>query len=120
MSNSYDIRTLEQELNLLDQGEFLGLIQTELAALRQTLRDHQLAFGGKPKGKLTLSIEYEMHKNGDVAISGDYKITPPKTPKAMGAAYVNEGGQLSLHSPMLRRAHEGIRDVTGERDIRDA
>ncbi|ETX26619.1 hypothetical protein [Roseivivax isoporae] len=117
--DEFDIRSVDQLFALLDQGDFLAEIMDGNRDLQRVLLDHRAAFGGKPKGRMTITIDYELTKTGDVSIGGIVEFKRPKAPKASGVAYVNDQGDLSLYSPMMKRMK--VRDVTeGDRAVKSA
>ncbi|APZ53713.1 hypothetical protein [Salipiger abyssi] len=121
MADDFELRTFEQQLALLDQGAFLTEMQDKLRELQVTLREYQQAYGGKPKGTLTLTLQYQLQKSGDVELTGTFDTKAPKAPAASGVAYADDQGRLSLYSPMMKQMQSGLRDVTSpDRKMRSA
>lgn len=109
----YAMRSFEQILSLFDGGDFLAELLSGHRQLQQDLLDHAAVHGTKGcKGVLTLQIGYQLGKSHDVAMSATVTFTPPKKPASSAAAYLDESGELTLYSPMLRRMHEPVRDAT--------
>lgn len=121
MAIEYDLRTLAQQLALLDQGAFLEELEQEQRDVMLKLREHQADYGGKPKGTLTITLQYQVMKSGDVEITGVFDAKTPKKPAASGTAYSDEQGNLSLYSPLMKRMSGGLRDVAAsDRETRSA
>jgi hypothetical protein len=121
MKDNLEIRSLDHLLALLDGGNFLAEVIDGTADLQKALLDHRAEHGGKPKGEMVMKVKYELAKSGDVKINGEVEFKRPKAPAASGVAYVDDDGQLTLHSPFLARMKGGVRDTfdpdTGE--VRD-
>lgn len=109
-----ELRSLDQMLSLFDAGEFQHDLLQDFQDLLVGLKDHQLEFGGKPKGNITLTVSFEMQRSGDVDMAATKTVAPPKKPPASAAAFVTPDGYLTLHSPLLSRMHGGVRDVADE------
>ena len=120
MADDFELRTLQQQLALLDQGQFLQDLQDKQRDMQLALIEHQENYGGKPKGVLTLTLQYQLMKSGDVEITGTFDVKAPKAPAASGTAYSDAQGNLTLFSPMMKRMNSGLRDVSETRDMRSA
>lgn len=118
MSENLEIRSLDQLVTLLDGGNFLSEIMENTAKLQRELLDFREEHGGKPKGEMKLVLKYELAKSGDVVIQGEVEFKRPKSPPAAGVAYVDDDGNLTLHSPLMAKMRGGVRDAfdpdTGE------
>lgn len=109
----YTIRGIEQLLNLFDGGEFLATFLEDHRDLLTQLQDHNDQYGHKgAKGSFSISVSYELGGAGDLGMSATADFKGPKKPGSRGAAYVDGNGEMTLFSPMMRRMHSGIRDVT--------
>lgn len=109
----YKMRSLEWLLELFDGGEFL----TKLMEDHQTLQQDMLAYldeHGKKgcSGSMTLKINYAVGKDGDVSMGAEVAFKAPKKPPSSAAAFLNEEGELTLYSPMMKRMQQPPRDVT--------
>ncbi len=118
MANQFEIRSLDQLMAILDGGNFHTELMEGHSDLMAALVDHQAEFGGKPKGEMTLKITYQRQKSGDLQIIGEVKFTKPKSPPAMGAAFIGDDLQLTLESPMLSKMRGGVRDTSGDTPAR--
>lgn len=121
----YKMRSLEWLLQLFDGGAFYDQLMQDHRKLQQDLLDHLEEHGPKGcSGTMTLKISYAVGNAGDVGMGARVEFTPPKKPASSAAAFINEAGELTLYSPMMKRMHQPPRDisdhdpVTGEiRDI---
>ncbi|WP_333826880.1 hypothetical protein [Pararhodobacter sp.] len=116
MSRTPEINGLEQLISLADGGEYLPLLQSELATLIADLHSHATIYN-KSAGKLNLSIGLAFDRKGQVDLVIEHKITAPKMPKAKGSAWSIPGGKLTVENPAQRRME--IREVEGgKRELR--
>lgn len=113
MTRAPEIRGLDQTLALADNGQYLPILLQENDELIAEIVNFSQAYGAKAKGKLTLSIEYETDRYGQIDIKVEHKITTPKPPKAKATAWTSDGGGLTVANPN-QRAME-IREVSGGR-----
>lgn len=109
----YTIRTIEQLLSLFDNGEFLTTFLEDHRDLLNQMQDHNDQFGHKgAKGSFSISVAYELGGAGDLVMNAQADFKGPKKPSSKAAAYVDGQGEMTLFSPMMRRMHSGVRDVT--------
>ncbi|HCO91074.1 MAG TPA: hypothetical protein DIT40_08890 [Alphaproteobacteria bacterium] len=109
----YTIRTLEQLMSLFDGGNFLAQFLEDHRDLLTQMQDHNDEFGHKgAKGSFTLTVAYDLGGAGDLGMSAQADFKGPKKPASKGAAFVGGNGEMTLFSPMMRRMHGGVRDVT--------
>ncbi len=109
----FSIRSIEQLFTLFDGGHFLATFMADHRDLLVQMQDHNEEYGHKgAKGSFSLSVSYELGGSGDMAmkISADFK--GPKKPASQAAAYVDDQGQLTLYSPLMKRMQGGVRDAT--------
>lgn len=109
----FSIRSIEQLFTLFDGGHFLETFMADHRDLLMQMQEHNEEYGHKgAKGSFSLSVAYELGGSGDMAmkISADFK--GPKKPPSQAAAYVDDNGQLTLYSPLMKRMQGGVRDVT--------
>lgn len=121
----YKMRTLEQILMLFDGGDFMAEIMDGHTKLMGDLLEHNAEHGPKGcEGEMTIKLKYAVGNAGDVGMGATVKFVPPKKPPSSAGAYINDVGELTLYSPMMKRMHQPVRDAetfdpeTGE--IRDA
>ncbi len=116
-NDPYKMRSLEQVLTLFDGGDFLRKIMSGHGDLMQDLLDHNEEHGPKGcKGSMTIQVGYAVGNAGDVGMSATVTFNAPKRPPSSAAAFINDAGELTLYSPMMRRMHQPPRDVTTNYD----
>lgn len=109
----YAIRTLEQFLRLLDNGDFLELLENTHRDLCKQIYEHYERHGEVgAKGMITIKIAYQMPRQADLQVAAQFDTKPPKPRAAMANMYADEQGRLTLYSPLMKRADEGLRDVS--------
>lgn len=109
----YKMRTLEQILLLFDGGDFLAETMTDHQKLMQDLLDHNAEHGAKGcSGTMTIQLSYAVGNAGDVGMGATVTFKAPKKPASSAGAYINDAGELTLYSPMMKRMHQPIRDVS--------
>lgn len=109
----YKMRSLEQILRLFDGGDFLQQIMKDHRQLQHDLLDHKAEHGTKGcQGSMTITVSYALGKSGDVDMGATATFKGPKKPASSAAAFLNEQGELTLYSPMMKQMHEPVRDVT--------
>ena len=122
----YKMRGLEQILSLFDGGNFLAELMDGHKQLQLDLLEHNETHGAKGcNGTMNIQINYAVGNAGDVGMGASVTFKPPKKPPSSAAAYINDNGELTLYSPMMRQMQRPVRDAsevydqdTGE--IRDA
>lgn len=118
----YAIRTVEQLLSLPDNGDFLARILDESRNLRLDLVNFYERYGSKGcEGGITIKLKFAVGGTGDTGIAATLDISPPKPPAAKAAAYTDEDGNLTLHSPMMAKMHRPVREVVDREsgEVRD-
>jgi hypothetical protein len=109
----YKMRSLEWLLELFDGGEFLTNLMDDHQTLQQDLLAHLQEHGPKGcSGSMTLKINYAVGNAGDVSMGAEVAFKAPKKPASSAAAFINEKGELTLYSPMMKRMQQPPRDVT--------
>jgi len=109
----YAIRSVEHLLSLFNNGEFLKEFMSGHRDLLQQMQDHNDDFGNKgAKGSFSISVSYEMGGAGDLGMKASADFKGPKKPASQAAAFVDQQGEMTLYSPMMKRMHSGVRDVT--------
>jgi len=121
----FAIRTIEQFFELFNGGEFRTDFLHDSRDLRREMLEYAERYGSKGcEGSMTIKLKMAMTASGETGMSATCEVKPPKAPASMAHAYTDSEGNLSLHNPMMRRMHGGVRDAaeidpeTGEvRDI---
>lgn len=113
----FAIRTIEQFFALFSNGTFARQILTGSHKLRQDLLDHLDEHGSKgATGEMQIKVKYVVSQSRDIQLAAELAFKPPKQPPSTANAYVGENGELTLYSPMMRKMHEPVRDVTTDYD----
>ena len=109
----YAIRTIEQLFSLFDRGDFLAEVLAGHRRLQIDMVEHKDLHGAKGcKGSMTITVNYTLGKQGDVDMGATATFNAPKAPPASASAFIDENGQMTLYSPLMKRMHGGVRDVT--------
>lgn len=106
----FELRTADQILAMLDNGDFLQNFLTEHASLIVSMHNHQMQHGGKVKGKVTLTLSYTLDKQLAMSLEGDAKFDKPKAPKASATLWTTADGTLTTQNPRQPML-PGIRDA---------
>lgn len=81
-----------------------GDLHTELSVEMQRLVGELHTFANKyqrtAKGKITLSLGFDVSPNGSVHIIGDVKVAVPKRPRAATTFFRTPGNNLSVEHPL--------------------
>lgn len=107
----FELRTADQILAMLDNGEFLQTFLEKHADLIIAMHEHQMNHGGKAKGKVTLTLSYVLDKQLSMSIEGEAKFEKPKAPKASATLWTTADGTLTPQNPR-QPSLPGIRDAT--------
>ncbi|WP_306155423.1 hypothetical protein [Roseovarius sp. MMSF_3281] len=112
MADPFKITSMDQLLAILDGGNFHTEVMDGMRDALAALVDHQAEFGGKPKAEMTMKINFQRQKSGDLQILGECTFKKPKAPAASGAAFIGDDLNLTLESPMLAKMRSPVRDTT--------
>lgn len=107
----FELRTADQILAMLDNGDFLSRFLTEHAELIVSMHNHQMNHGGKVKGAVSIKWSFTLDKQLSMHMEGDFKIDKPKEPKASATLWTTAEGNLTPQNPR-QPSLPGIRDVT--------
>jgi hypothetical protein len=92
------IRSFGQLVGILEDGALQAALSDQTVELMATLQKHANEHGGKPKGKLVLTIDF-LYANGMVDVEAETKITKPKDVRRRTTLYTTAGGGLSRANP---------------------
>jgi len=116
----FRLQSLEQILSIFDGGAFMDEVLLGHRQLQMDLLDHKEEHGPKGcQGSMTITVNYALGKSGDVGMGATVAFKAPKKPPASAAAYIDEDGNLTLFSPLLKRMQEPVRDASAPRDVTD-
>ncbi len=105
------LRTADQILAQFDNGQFLHDFLLEHQELVVAMHTHQMAHGGKAKGKVVITLDYTLGKQLTITAEAEAKFTKPKTPKAAATLWTTADGDLTPQNPQ-QPSLPGIRDVS--------
>lgn len=109
----YAIRTIEHLFSLFDGGDFLAEVLEGHRNLQIDMLEHKEVHGTKGcKGSMTITINYALGKQGDVDMGATATFNAPKAPPASASAFIDPNGQMTLYSPLMKRMHTSVRDIT--------
>lgn len=104
-------------ISSLEDGYFDNDLHQALRELSAKLNDHAGA-NGVATGSVTISINFK--QDGDVTeIKAAFKVKPPEERRPRSIMWTTEDNRFTRTRPHQGTLF-GIRDVTGERDIRSA
>lgn len=91
-------RTFTTFLGEVEDGRLAGELTEQLRELVGGLRRYEQHAGGKPKGKLVLTLNVKLD-GGIYEVVGDVKIATPKPPRMRSIMYATRGDDLSAQNP---------------------
>ncbi|RNF34066.1 hypothetical protein [Paracoccus saliphilus] len=119
MSQTPELRSLDQILSLADNGDYLPDLQERIEANNIEMRQFANDFSASAKAKITLTIDMKLDRFGQLELTVDDKIVGPKPPKHKAVAWMTGGGAITTHNPAQSRME--IRDADdGRRELRTA
>lgn len=118
MSTEPIIRTFADALSVMEDGQLICDLTAAQQSLIAALHDAALNKGGKPKGSISLKLEYSLEE-GMVEIHSDIKAVEPKTKRARTMMWVTPENNLSRSNPKQRGLFEDVNASDG-RPVRTA
>ncbi len=106
-------RSFSTLLSDLEDGHLHADLSTAVEDIVAALNDASANRGGKPKAKLTLTLDFTL-EDGLVTISADHKASLPKAVRARTFMYVTPENHLSRRNPRQRELP--LHDVNSERE----
>lgn len=91
----------------LERGSFASVVASatrgaindeatvELNGLVREMQEVQRLRGGKPKGKIALTLTLQMNDNGNVELSADLAVKRPPSPQTRAILFARKDGTLS-------------------------
>ncbi|CUW39701.1 conserved protein of unknown function [Magnetospirillum sp. XM-1] len=110
-------RSFSTFIAMLEDGKLNADLSEALRDLNAAMNDHVIAFGGKPKGKMVISIDFTLEK-GVFDIVADFKVAEPKVKRDRSIAWSTPGNNFSPENPRQMQLFGRVRDVTGDREVR--
>jgi len=114
-----EARSFVAFVQMLEGGCLNADLTEALRDLNAEMNNHAQAFGGDPKGKLVLTIDFALTK-GTFDITADYKVTKPKAKRERSIAWSTPANNFSPDNPRQMTLFGRPRDVTGgeSREVR--
>lgn len=97
-SNPDAAKTFAQLVQFLEDGDLHKELSDKLQEIHNGLRDHALAFGGKPKGQLALKLDFKLDA-GVFEIVASVSTKLPEAPRGRTVAWATETGHFSASNP---------------------
>ncbi len=112
-----EVRSFATFLGQIDDGVLHADLTEAVKEIVGEMRDIAEGFGGKPKGKLTLTLDLKLD-SGVVEVTSKVKVDKPPVPR--GKSVFWPAGDNTLSRSNLRQADLPLYDVTsaGARDMK--
>ena len=96
--NPHEIRSFSTLVAQLEDGALHQELTKEVIDLVANLQDHARDQGGKPKGKITLTIDLK-YADGMFDVQSDFKIASPKATRRRTVLWATPDNNLSRANP---------------------
>jgi len=90
--------TLTDFLRGIGSGEVITDAEEALAKIAEALNQHVQDYGGSPKAKLTITVDFAL-KKGITEISGTVETKLPKTPARGGVMWIGRDNKFTQQHP---------------------
>ncbi|MFV1851610.1 MAG: hypothetical protein ACMZ66_12985 [Thalassospira sp.] len=111
MSNSNgELKSFGTLIQSLEEGQFHSDLTDEITAITKALQNHVMNHGGSPKGKLDLSLKFQL-KSGVITISTTTSTSLPVAPRSQSILWADDKGNLCRQNP---RQRDMFTDVNAE------
>jgi hypothetical protein len=110
-------KSFSQFIQLMEDGEFHADLSNALQTINAALNQHMIDHGGKPKGKLSIDINFRL-EDGVFEITGGIDIKVPKTPRGKTIAWSTPDNQFTPQNPRQMQLF-GVRDVSAGHDAKE-
>ncbi len=104
-------RSFASFLISLEQGGFHAELSSELQEIAGYLQMHANSFGGKPKGKMTITLDFLTEGCGDFEVRSDVKVSKPKMRRPKSIVWTDAANNLLPHNPRQMDMF-AVKDVT--------
>lgn len=113
------LRNFSMFLQNLEDGELHHELTRDIENIIETLSNHVLDHGGKPKAKISLGIEVTLD-GGELRILPTKTLKLPTAPRRTTTMWANKRNQATLANPKQQRMfNHGVRDDAPVRTISD-
>lgn len=102
--------TFADFVRMLNHGQLHAELSAQLPEIAAALSNHALENGGKAKGKLKVTIDFEL-KKGVFEIMADFDTTLPSTPRDRTIAWCTMDNFFSPQDPKQIEMFGGPRGV---------
>ena len=118
--NPDDLPQFYEVIQRMREGELNDKLTEATQGMMRHLLDRQRDIGGKPEGKLVLTMKYTLD-DGMLDLRATFAVTTPKVPVTRGVFYVKSDGSLTTLNPAQRSLPFGVtRDAAAHpRRLRD-
>lgn len=113
--NRDELRGLDQILSMLDNGDYLPQLISDLEKLNIEMKDFSQAFGCKSKGQITITLALTNDRFGQIEMTANHAVKVPKAPAAKAILWTTADGQMTPSNPNQTRME--IRDIGGGRSL---
>lgn len=96
------LQSFAQFLQSLDYGNVHDEITRKVQELVGDLAEHKGQFGGKPKGKMVISLDFALDDNL-MEVTPDIKVTVPKAKHGKSMYFVTPENRLTREDPRQRK-----------------
>lgn len=109
VSSPHDVRNFSTFVASLEDGSLHSELTDALRDLVATLSDEARDRGGKPKGKISLSIELKLD-SGVIEANTEFKVAKPKSVRSKTIFWATPENNLTRSNP--KQQELPLRDVT--------
>ena len=95
-------RSFNWFLSRIDDGALVHELTQHLTEIGAALNQHYKDYNGKPKAKLTITIDF-MNKKGLIEVEGSYDVKLPKRPKSVAIFWTDGANNFCDEDPKQMR-----------------
>lgn len=113
-TSPFDVRSFTALVSSLEDGELHDQLSKDVRKIVSELRTAALNQGGKPKGKLDLTIEFKV-VDSTIEVIATTKVALPKPTRGRSILWMHQDGTLTRQNPKQMDMFGGpreVRDVT--------
>ena len=107
-----ETRSFSQFLLSLEDGDLHAQLSEDLREIAAVMSQHVVDYGGKVKGKLSLTIDFKLDQ-GVFEIVAKTETKLPKPPRGRSIMWATPGNNFTANNPKQGQLF-GPRDVTGD------
>lgn len=110
--------TLGEFVRSLEDGQFDADCYEAIKELSVQMREHAWNSGGMAKGKVSITLDFSQ-EGMMTEIKAAFKVTSPASKRPKSVMWGTSDNRFSRTNPQQQQLF-GVRDVTGETNLRDA